>query len=262
MKTTSAKRSGMPGEDETCREERAARENPGSTDTPGIIGKRGLSTHAHPQDPKEPLWWTHSRKEQGEEISSHFQVHGTAWSQVEWWEGSVDSRFSKRPFMSTELPEDGVTPGGCWNREELQQEEMDPISSSLMLFSATVTGQKAIPQRQGLISVKRPKELQGNRKSYGRIRGVAFFWVERKGNPWEDMQGTKTHTKETERGENGLVQSPNQVTCWFSPVMCSPDLQAMSTSFSKSVWKTENTEDVVKRGWWRTGKLGKCENLT
>lgn len=28
----------------------------------------------------------------------------------------------------------------------------------------------------------------------------------------------------------------------FSPVMCSPDLQAISTSFSKSVWKTEKTE--------------------
>lgn len=109
--------------------------------------------------------------------------------------------FSKTPFMSTELPEDGVTPRGCWNREGLQQEEMDPISSSLMLFSANVTWQKTIPQRQGLISVKRPQELQGNRKSQGRIWGAAFFWVERKGNPPEDMQGTKTHTKETERGK-------------------------------------------------------------
>lgn len=36
-------RSGIPGpgEDETCKEEQAARENSGSTDTSGIIGKRG-----------------------------------------------------------------------------------------------------------------------------------------------------------------------------------------------------------------------------
>lgn len=86
-KITSAKTSGMPGpgEDETCREERAARENPGSTDTPGIVGEKGLSTHAHPQDSKEPVWWTHSRKEQAEEERpSHFQVPqrvlGASWS--------------------------------------------------------------------------------------------------------------------------------------------------------------------------------------
>lgn len=89
-------------------------------------------------------------------------------------------------------------------------------------------------------------------------------WKERKGNPmWGHARHQDTHkVKKKKGGKNGLVQSPNQVTCWFSPVMCSPDLQAMSTSFSKSVWKTENTEDVVNKGWWRTGKPGKCKTPT
>lgn len=32
-----------------------------------------------------------------------------------------------------------------------------------------------------MISVKRPKELQENRKSKGKIQGVAFFWLGLKG---------------------------------------------------------------------------------
>lgn len=44
-KITSAKRSVMPGpgEDKTCREEQAARENPGSTDTPALLGKGAVN---------------------------------------------------------------------------------------------------------------------------------------------------------------------------------------------------------------------------
>lgn len=80
----------------------------------------------------------------------------SAWSQLEGWEGSPDSRLStKTPLLCTELPEAGVTPsgGGCWNKEGSQQEEMDPISSSLTLFSATVLHGKNDPSDYFLLGL-------------------------------------------------------------------------------------------------------------
>lgn len=143
---------------------------------------------------------------------------------------------------------------------------MDPISSSLMLFSATVShGKKQLLRGKAWSQLKGQRSYRKIGKAKGKFRVLlSFGWGWNEGRPmWGHARHQDTHKRNRKgRKKNGLVQSPNQVTCWFSPVMCSPDLQAMSTSFSKSVWKTENREDGVKRGWWRAGKLGKCKIST
>lgn len=269
-KITSAKRPGMPGpgEDETCWEEQAARENPGSTDTPGIVEKRGCQL-MHILRTQRNLCDEHtaerSRQRRRDPTNSRCTEKPGASGMV----GRL-SRF--QAFYKDTLHEHraawfGVTPRAevAGTKKDLSRKRWIP---SLLPWCSSLPpcymAKKPILQRQGLISVKRPKELQENRKSKGRIRALFSFgqgWKERQP-PWGHARHRDTHKGNRKGKKNGLVQSPNQVTCWFSPVMCSPDLQAMSTSFSKSVWKTENTEGVVKRGWWRTGKPGKCKTPT
>lgn len=116
MKKTSANRSGMPGpgEDETYREEQAARENPGSTDTSGIIGKKGAVNSCTSSGSKGTCVMNTQQKGAG--------TGGENPTTSRCTEEPGARLSTKTPFMSTELPEVGVTPlgRGCWNKEGSQ----------------------------------------------------------------------------------------------------------------------------------------------